>query len=103
MSEQKEMVNHPSHYGGEDNEYDSKNCPASYGRGDGWAQYIDEYEEKLIEKLLKTGILKKDENEPLDEDDLDELLLGDGRKRKKSTKKVKKKSSLKKKIKSRKH
>ena len=39
----------------------------------------------------------------LDEDDLDELLLGDGRKRKKSTKKVKKKSSLKKKIKSRKH
>ena len=61
----------------EDTEYDSKNCPADYGRGDGWAQYIHEYEEQLVEKLLKTGILKKDENEPLHEDDLDEDALDD--------------------------
>jgi hypothetical protein len=61
---------------GEDIEYDSNNCPASYGRGDGWAQYMNEYEEKLVEKLLKTGILKKDENEPLNEEDLDEYFNG---------------------------
>ena len=57
---------------GEDTEYNSNVCPASYGRGDGWATYINEYEEKLVEKLLKTGILKKDENEPLNEEDLDD-------------------------------
>ena len=45
---------------GENTEYESNNCPASYGRGDGWAEYMDEYEEKLVEKLLKSGILKKD-------------------------------------------
>ena len=61
----------------EDTEYDSKNCPASYGRGDGWSVYMDEYEEKLVEKLLKTGILKKDENEPSHEEDLDEDALDD--------------------------
>lgn len=46
-------------------EYDSCKCPASYQRGDGWYFYINEYEEKLTEHLLETGFLKKDENEPL--------------------------------------
>ena len=55
-----------------DTVYDSNNCPASYERGDGWYMYINEYEEKLVEKLLKTGILKKDKNEPLNAEDLDD-------------------------------
>jgi hypothetical protein len=60
---------------GEDIEYNSKICPASYGRDDDdWDTYINEYEEKLVEKLLKTGILKKDDNQPLNEDDLDEYF-----------------------------
>lgn len=62
---------------GEDTEYNSNDCPASYGRGDGWEMYMDEYEEKLVEKLLKTGILKKDENEPLQEEDLDDYNESD--------------------------
>jgi len=49
----------------EDTIYNPDKCPAFYERGDGWAVYIDEYEEKLTEKLLETGFLKKDENEPL--------------------------------------
>lgn len=57
-----------------DTVYDSNNCPASYERGDGWIMYMCEYEEKLVEKLLQTGILKKDENEPLNEEDLDEYF-----------------------------
>ena len=52
----------------EDTFYDPDKCPAFYERGDGWAVYMDEYEEKLAEKLLKTCILKKDENEPLTND-----------------------------------
>ena len=59
---------------GENTEYESNNCPASYGRGDGWDMYMVEYEEKLVEKLLKTGILKKDENEPLNEEELDDYV-----------------------------
>jgi hypothetical protein len=59
---------------GEDTKYESNNCPASHERADGWTMYINEYEEKLVEKLLKTGFLKKDENEPLNEEDLDEYF-----------------------------
>jgi hypothetical protein len=59
---------------GEDTKYDSNNCPASYERADGWIMYINEYEEKLVEKLLKTEFLKKDENEPLNEENLDEYF-----------------------------
>ena len=58
----------------EDTFYNTEKCPAFYERGDGWAVYIDEYEEKLTEKLLETGILKKDENEPLDKDKMDEYF-----------------------------
>jgi hypothetical protein len=58
----------------EDTFYNFEKCPAFYERGDGWAVYIDEYEEKLSEKLLENGILKKDENEPLDKDKMDEYF-----------------------------
>lgn len=44
--------------------YNPDKCPAFYQRGDAWAVYIDEYEDKLTEKFLETGMLKKDENEP---------------------------------------
>lgn len=49
----------------QDTFYDPNQCPAFYGRGDGWSEYIDNYREKLEEKLIETGYLKKDENEPL--------------------------------------
>lgn len=49
--------------------YSPSNCPASYQRGDGWIVYIDNYQEKLTEKLLESGFLKKDENEPSTNDD----------------------------------
>jgi len=52
--------------------YSLDKCPAYYGRGDGWRCYIDDYEEQLTEKLLETGYLKKDENEPLDDDKWDD-------------------------------
>jgi hypothetical protein len=55
----------------EDTVYECDKCPAFYQRGDGWAVYIDDYEEKLTEKLLETGYLKKDENEPLNVDEMD--------------------------------
>ena len=57
--------------------YNHDKCPASYQRGDGWAVYVLEYEEKLIEKLLETGILKKDENEPSDNDEMDEYYCSE--------------------------
>ena len=56
--------------------YDSNQCPANYERGDGWDCYIDEYKEKLIEKLIATGMLKEDKNEPKDEEDFDEYFNG---------------------------
>lgn len=56
--------------------YDPNKCPAFYQRGDGWDTYISEYEEKLCEKFLQTGYLKKDENEP-DEDCCDEYFYSD--------------------------
>jgi len=57
--------------------YNDDKCPASYQRGDGWAVYVLEYEEKLIEKLLETGILKKDENKPSDNDEMDEYYCSE--------------------------
>jgi hypothetical protein len=51
--------------------YDSNKCPASYGRGDGWLMYMDEYEESLTTKLFSTGFLKQDENIPLDDDEFE--------------------------------
>ena len=54
--------------------YNPNKCPASYGRGDTWAVYIDDYKEKLTEKLLGSGYLKKDENEPLNDDEMDEYF-----------------------------
>jgi hypothetical protein len=51
--------------------YDSNKCPASYGRGDGWAMYMDEYEESLTTKLLATGFLKQDKNIPSDDDEFE--------------------------------
>jgi hypothetical protein len=53
--------------------YDCNKCPASYGRGDGWLIYMDEYEEKLTEKLCATGFLKQNENVSHDDDDDDDL------------------------------
>jgi hypothetical protein len=38
--------------------YDASKCPASYGRGDGWAMHMNEYEDKLRQKLRLTGYLK---------------------------------------------
>lgn len=63
----------------EDIIYNPNKCPAFYERGDGWAVYIDDYEEKLTEKLLETGFLKKDENEPLTNDngEFDDYLESD--------------------------
>ena len=63
----------------EDTIYDDNKCPAEYGRGDGWAQYIDEYEENLCEKLVATGILKEDKNIPLTNDngEIDDYLETD--------------------------
>jgi hypothetical protein len=55
-------------------EYNPDKCPASYGRGDSWNTYISDYEEHLVEKLLETCILKKDENKPLNEDEFDDYL-----------------------------
>lgn len=51
--------------------YDCSKCPASYQTSDGWYTYITDYEERLAEKLLKTGILKIDKNLPKEEDDED--------------------------------
>jgi len=63
----------------EDIIYNPNKCPAFYERGDGWGVYIDDYEEKLTEKLLETGFLKKDENEPLTNDngEFDDYLESD--------------------------
>jgi hypothetical protein len=49
--------------------YDPNKCPAFYQSSDGWVVYIDDYENKLIEKFLETGFLRKDDNEPLTNDD----------------------------------
>ena len=54
--------------------YRPDNCPAYYSCGDGWSNYMSEFEEKLTEKLLETGYLKKDENEPLDEDEYEDYF-----------------------------
>lgn len=56
--------------------YDSNKSPAFYERGDGWSEYIDNYREKLEEKLIETGYLKKDKNEPLtnENDELDDYI-----------------------------
>ena len=51
--------------------YDFNKCPASYGRGDGWQTYMDEYEEGLTTKLLATGFLKQNQNTSLEDDDYD--------------------------------
>jgi len=48
--------------------YNPYECPAFYQRGDGWDVYIDDFEEKLTEKFLESGFLKKDENEPATND-----------------------------------
>jgi len=56
---------------GKDIIYDPNKCPASYGRGDGWLMYMDEYEESLTTKLLETGFLKQDENIPSDDDEFE--------------------------------
>jgi len=56
--------------------YDVNECPAYYERGDGWSNYIDEYKEKLTEKLLETKFLKKDKNQPENEDDFDDYFNG---------------------------
>jgi hypothetical protein len=63
----------------EDIIYNPNKCPAFYERGDGWAVYIHDYEEKLTEKLLETGFLKKDKNEPLTNDngEFDDYLESD--------------------------
>lgn len=52
----------------QDTIYNPDECPASYGRGDAWYSYISDYKDILTEKLLETGFLKKDENEPLTND-----------------------------------
>jgi len=52
----------------QDRIYNPDKCPAFYGRGDAWVVYIDDYEEKLTEKFLETGMLKEDENKPLTND-----------------------------------
>lgn len=56
---------------GKDTIYDCNKCPASYGRGDGWLMYMDEYEESLTTKLLTTGFLKQDQNIPSDDDEFE--------------------------------
>lgn len=63
----------------EDIIYNPNKCPAFYERGDGWSVYIDDYEEKLTEKFLETGFLKKDENEPTTNDDgeMDDYIESD--------------------------
>jgi hypothetical protein len=48
--------------------YNPYECPVFYQRGDGWDVYIDDFEEKLTEKFLESGFLKKDENEPATND-----------------------------------
>jgi hypothetical protein len=51
--------------------YDCNKCPASYGRGDGWVMYMDDYEESLTTKLFATGFLKQNENIPSDDDEFE--------------------------------
>ena len=41
-----------------ESDYNQNNCPAEYSTNDSWINYIDEYEEKLIDKFLKTGVIK---------------------------------------------
>lgn len=57
--------------------YETNECPAFYQRGDGWYEYISDYEEKLTEKLLDTGILKKDENKPYGPDESDDYYYSE--------------------------
>lgn len=52
--------------------YSSTQCPASFMRTDVWSVCNELYEEKITEKLLQTGYLKRDTNEPQNEDDFDE-------------------------------
>ena len=47
--------------------YDCNKCPASYGRGDAWIVYMDEFEESLTKKLIASGFLKNNENISLDD------------------------------------
>lgn len=49
--------------------YDCNKCPASYGRGDGWIVYMDEFEESLTAKLIASGFLKQNETISLDDED----------------------------------
>ena len=42
-----------------ESEYNQNKCPAEYSTNDSWINYIDDYEEKLIDKFLKTGFIKE--------------------------------------------
>lgn len=59
--------------------YDSKRCPASYGRGDGWSMDLEKFENTLTKKFLDTGFLKEDMNKPKNpkNDDLHEYMVFD--------------------------
>jgi len=48
--------------------YDCNKCPAEYSSNDGWFTYIVEFEEKLTDKLIKTGFIKE---QPILEEDIE--------------------------------
>jgi len=51
-----------------EDKYDINKCPAEYSSNDGWFTYIEDFKEKLTDKLIKTGFIKE---EPICNEDED--------------------------------
>jgi len=52
-----------------EDDYNPHKCPAEYSTNDSWATDVDNFQENLINKLLKTGFIKEP---PIITDDIDE-------------------------------